>query len=116
MSEIIAKKSSECKLNRQIFHFSETSTIHTGLLVEVWSKNIILDRPIGYQYIQLQTIPYNQYEYQTGTEQWYNIDTEQTVINGEVQGTRDPTGHMILLDLHFELPFGKTRLLTNLSR
>lgn len=28
-------------------------------------------------------------------------------MNGEVQGTRDPTGHMLLMDLHFELPFGK---------
>lgn len=87
--------------------FSETSTVHTGLVVEVWSKNILLDRAIGFQYIPLQTVPYNQYEYPTGTEQWYNIDTEQIVVNGEVQGTRDPTGHMILLDLNFELPFGE---------
>ena len=27
------------------------------------------------------------------------------MVNGEVQGTRNPTGHMILLDLHFEVPF-----------
>lgn len=26
-------------------------------------------------------------------------------VNHEVQGTRDPTGHMILLDLHYELPY-----------
>lgn len=100
-------KFSEFKLAPYVF--SETSTIHTGLLVEVWSKNIILDRAIGFQYIQLQTVPCSQYEYHTGNEQWYNIDTEQIIVNGEVQGTRDPTGHMILLDLHFELPFGEKR-------
>jgi hypothetical protein len=39
------------------------------------------------------------------SEQWLNIDAEQIIHNGEVQGTRDPTGHMLLLDMHFELPF-----------
>lgn len=74
-------------------------------MVEVWSKNIILDRTLGFQYIPLDSLPYNQYDYNTGYEQWFSIDAEQIVHNGEVQGTRDPTGHMLLLDLHFELPF-----------
>jgi hypothetical protein len=26
-------------------------------------------------------------------------------MNGEVQGTKEPTAHMILLDLHYELPY-----------
>lgn len=82
--------------------------MHTGLVVEVWSKNLLLDRAIGFLYIPLVNVPYNQYEYPTGTEQWYNIDTEQIIVNSEVQGTRDPTGHMILLDLNFELPFGES--------
>ena len=75
-------------------YFSETSTegIQTGLLVEVWSKNIILDRVIGYQFIPLETIPYNQYDYPATYEQWFNIDNEQIIINGEVQGTKEPTG------------------------
>lgn len=73
--------------------------------MEVWSKNIILDRALGFQFIPLDSLPYNQCDYPTGFEQWFNIDAEQIVHNGEVQGTRDPTGHMLLLDLHFELPF-----------
>lgn len=89
--------------------FSETSTIHAGLHVEVWSKNIILDRPLGFQFIPLDSLPYNQCNYPSGYEQWFSVDAEQIIINGDVQGTRDPTGHMILLDLHFELPFGKVR-------
>ncbi|CRL08167.1 CLUMA_CG020859, isoform A, partial [Clunio marinus] len=83
----------------------ETSSVNTALLVEVWSKNILLDRAIGYQLIPLGTLPYVQYEYPTENEQWYNIDAEQIIINNEVQGTKEPTGHLILLDLHFELPF-----------
>lgn len=31
---------------------------------------------------------------------------EVILMNGEVAGTRNPTGHMILLDCRFELPFG----------
>lgn len=73
--------------------------------MEVWSKNIILDRTLGFQFIPLDSLPYNQYDYPTGFEQWFNIDAEQIIQNGEVQGTRVPTGHMLLLDLHFELPF-----------
>jgi hypothetical protein len=75
--------------------------------VEVWSKNIILDRVLGYQFIPLDSLPYNQYDYPNGYEQWFNIDAEQIMVNGEIGGTRDSTGHMLLLDLHFELPFGK---------
>lgn len=94
-------------LGFRLLPFSETTTVHAGLLVEVWSKNIILDRAIGFQFIPLETLPFNQYDYPMVYEQWYNIDTEQVIVNGEVQGTRDPTGHMLLLDLHFELPFGE---------
>jgi hypothetical protein len=75
------------------------------VVVEIWCKNIILDRALGFQYIPLETLPFNQYDYPASYEQWFNIDAELVTINGEVQGTRDPTGHMILLDLHFELPF-----------
>ena len=91
-----------------IFCFSsETNTVNTGLLVEVWTKGMILDRVLGYQYITLDTLPYNQYDDPANYEQWYSIDTEQVMMNGEVNGTRDPTGHMLLLNLHFELPFGE---------
>lgn len=89
-----------------VSYFSETTAIsNSGVIVEVWCKNIILDRPLGYQYIPLDTLPYNQYEYPASYEQWFPIDAELVTVNGEVQGTREPTGHMILLDLHFELPF-----------
>lgn len=90
----------------KLLFFSETNTVHAGLLVEIWSKNVILDRTIGFQFIPLTSLPYNQYDYPSGYEQWFSIDSEQIIVNGEVQGTRNPTGHQLLLDLHFELPFG----------
>ncbi|KAG5667948.1 hypothetical protein PVAND_015908 [Polypedilum vanderplanki] len=89
----------------QDFLFETTATSNSGVIVEVWCKNLILDRALGFQYIPLDTLPYNQYEYPTTYEQWYSIDADLVTINGEVQGTRDPTGHMILLDLHFEMPY-----------
>lgn len=50
----------------------------------------------------LNTIPYNTEE---TIEQWYSLDTELILMDGEVTGTKNATGHMILLDFRFEVPF-----------
>ncbi|XP_070502845.1 uncharacterized protein unc-13 isoform X4 [Chironomus tepperi] len=89
----------------QDFLFETNATSNSGVVIEVWCKNLILDRALGFQYIPLDTLPYNQFEYPATYEQWFTIDADLVTVNGEVQGTRDPTGHMILLDLHFELPY-----------
>lgn len=86
--------------------FSETTTIHTGLVAEIWTKHLLLDRVMGYVFIPLDSIAYNNCGY-SSYEQWYNIDSEQVVTNGEVQGTKNSTGHMILLNVHFETPYGE---------
>lgn len=65
---------------------------------------MIWDRALGYQYIALDQIQYN--DDGGGVCKWYSVDAELVLMNGEVSGTRDPTGHMILLDLRFELPYG----------
>jgi protein unc-13 len=68
---------------------------------------MIWDRALGYQYIPLETIQYNYDEPNPNSYgKWYSIDTDLILMDGEVAGTRDPTGHMILLDLRFEMPFG----------
>lgn len=85
---------------------SETTTIDTGLVVEIWSKNLLLDRTIGYVYIPLDSIAYNQYDY-SSFDQWYNVDSEQITNNGAVCGTKNPTGHMIFLNVHFDTPCGR---------
>lgn len=69
---------------------------------------MIWDRALGYQLIALDTIAYSTVETQG---QWYQLDMELILMNGEVAGTRNPTGHMILLDCRFELPFGINNLL-----
>lgn len=102
-------------INTNTHIHSETNTVHAGLLVEVWTKGMIIDRALGFQFITLDSLPYNQYNYPAAYEQWYNIDADVVMVNGEVGGTRDPTGHMLLLDLHFEMPFGELATRENIS-
>lgn len=82
---------------------SETNNESSGLLVEVWTKGMIWDRALGYHLIPLNSIPYSK-----ETEgKWYQLDTDVILMDGEVAGTENPTGHMILLDCRFEPPFGR---------
>ncbi|CAH1101836.1 unnamed protein product, partial [Psylliodes chrysocephalus] len=80
----------------------ETNNLDTGLLIEVWSKGMIWDRAIGYHWIPLQTIQYSNEE---GNGQWCSLEAELVMREGEVIGTKMPTGHSLLLDCRFELPF-----------
>uniref|UniRef100_A0A336KAX6 CSON003122 protein n=1 Tax=Culicoides sonorensis TaxID=179676 RepID=A0A336KAX6_CULSO len=82
----------------------ETTSGDTGLVVEVFSKEmLILNHAIGHKYIPLNTIPYG-YPNEV-TSQWYTLDKELITQNGAVVGSKDPTGHMIMLDCRFELPY-----------
>ncbi|XP_066151235.1 protein unc-13 homolog B isoform X6 [Euwallacea fornicatus] len=80
----------------------ETSNLNTGLLIEVWSKGMIWDRAMGYHWLPLQTIHYSIEE---GTGQWLSLDAELVMKDGEVVGTKTATGHSLLVDCRFELPF-----------
>lgn len=74
--------------------------------MEVFSKEMmIINRPLGHKFILLNEIPYG-YPNEV-TCKWYTLDHELVQQNGEVIGTKDPTGHMILLDCRFELPYGE---------
>lgn len=85
---------------------SETTTGDVGLVVEVFSKEmLIINHPIGHKYIPLNTIPYG-YPNEM-TSQWYTLDRELVTQNGVVVGSKDPTGHMLMLDCRFELPYGE---------
>ncbi|XP_049820619.1 phorbol ester/diacylglycerol-binding protein unc-13 [Aethina tumida] len=80
----------------------ETNDVNTGLLIEVWSKGMIWDRALGYHWIPLQTVQYSNDE---GKGQWLSLEAELVMRDGEVVGTKMPTGHSLLVDCRFELPF-----------
>ncbi|XP_044263033.1 protein unc-13 homolog B isoform X12 [Tribolium madens] len=82
----------------------ETNDLNTGLLIEVWSKGMIWDRAMGYHWIPLQTVQYSNEE---GNGQWLSLEAELVMRDGEVVGTKNPTGHSLLVDCRFELPFGR---------
>ncbi|KAK9747205.1 C2 domain [Popillia japonica] len=80
----------------------ETNDLNTGLLIEVWSKGMIWDRAMGYHWIPLQGVQYSNEE---GSGQWLSLEAELVMRDGEVVGTKNPTGHSLLVDCRFELPF-----------
>ncbi|CAH0553608.1 unnamed protein product [Brassicogethes aeneus] len=80
----------------------ETNDVNTGLLIEVWSKGMIWDRALGYHWIPLQTVQYSNDE---GKGKWLSLEAELVMRDGEVVGTKMPTGHSLLVDCRFELPF-----------
>ncbi|XP_037082505.1 phorbol ester/diacylglycerol-binding protein unc-13-like [Pollicipes pollicipes] len=80
----------------------ETEQMDTGLLVEVWSKGLLWDKALGYTWLPLVDVQYSNEE---GLGQWFPLDAELVMNNGEVVGTRGPTGDQALLDCRFEVPF-----------
>lgn len=48
------------------------------------------------------------YFFQEGSGQWVSLDAELVMRDGEVVGTKNPTGDSLLIDCRFELPFGKS--------
>ncbi|XP_066996127.1 phorbol ester/diacylglycerol-binding protein unc-13-like, partial [Anabrus simplex] len=80
----------------------ETNDVNTGLLIEVWSKGMLWDRALGYHWIPLPSVKYSNEE---GAGQWLSLEAELVMQDGEVRGTRNPTGHSLLVDCRFELPF-----------
>ncbi|XP_069672029.1 uncharacterized protein [Periplaneta americana] len=88
----------------------ETNDVNTGLLIEVWSKGMLWDNALGYHWIPLPVVKYSNEE---GTGQWLSLEAELVMRDGEVVGTKNPTGHSLLVDCRFELPFesmGKCKL------
>lgn len=45
-----------------------------------------------------------------------SLDAELVMMDGEVVGTKNPTGHSLLVDCRFELPFGKYYLYFNIKQ
>ncbi|XP_067124975.1 protein unc-13 homolog B isoform X3 [Centruroides vittatus] len=80
----------------------ETNTMDTGLIIEVWNKGMLWDKLLGTQWLPLRLI---QFSNEVGEGEWLSLDAELVVENREVVGTKIPTGHSILIEAHFELPY-----------
>lgn len=49
--------------------------------------------------------------FKDGEGDWVSLDAELEMSDGVVTGTRCPTGHYLLIDARFELPFGELIIL-----
>ncbi|XP_065944867.1 protein unc-13 homolog B isoform X5 [Magallana gigas] len=80
----------------------ETNCLDTGLIIEIWNKGMLWDKLLGLHWLPLRDIHHSNSE---GEGRWLSLDSELIMRNGKVTGTRFPTGHTILLDARFELPY-----------
>uniref|UniRef100_A0A7E4UU22 C2 domain-containing protein n=1 Tax=Panagrellus redivivus TaxID=6233 RepID=A0A7E4UU22_PANRE len=80
----------------------ETNRLDQGLMLELWNKGVLWDKLIGVHYIPLTGV---QYSATVGPGKWLQIDQDLVTKNGLTVGTANPTGHSVLVDIRFELPF-----------
>lgn len=48
--------------------------------------------------------------FQEGPGTWWTLHSEVIKKGSDIQGTKTPTSHEILLDVYFALPFGELRV------
>ncbi|VDL67395.1 unnamed protein product [Nippostrongylus brasiliensis] len=74
------------------------------MIIELWSKGVLWDRLLGVHFMPLTDIRYCA---APGDGRWLQMDQELETRNGQTVGTTKPTGHNVLVDARFELPFGQ---------
>lgn len=80
----------------------ETNNINSVLLIEVWNKGMIWDKALGFHLISLSQVSYSS---EAASGQWVSLDAELEAVDGVPISTKTPTGHFLLIDYRFELPF-----------
>ncbi|CAB3407032.1 unnamed protein product [Caenorhabditis bovis] len=80
----------------------ETNRPDEGMILELWAKGVLWDKLIGVHYMPLTEVRFSN---TAGSGQWLQMDHELETRNGQTVGTRGPTGHNLLADVRFELPF-----------
>ncbi|NXE86991.1 UN13A protein, partial [Menura novaehollandiae] len=73
-----------------------------GFIIELWKKGLLWDSILGVLWIPLATVEYATDE---GPGSWWTLHSEVIKNGSEIQGTKTPTSHEILLDIYFALPF-----------
>jgi hypothetical protein len=84
----------------------ETNRLDQGLILELWNKGVLWDKLLGVYFMPLTNV---QYMAGAGPGNWLHVDQELETRNGQTVGTCKPTGHSLLVDVRFELPFGKSK-------
>ncbi|VDO34616.1 unnamed protein product [Haemonchus placei] len=82
----------------------ETNRLDEGMIIELWSKGVLWDRLLGVHFMPLTDVRYCA---APGDGRWLQMDQELETRNGQTIGTSKPTGHNVLVDARFELPFGE---------
>ncbi|NWY26065.1 UN13A protein, partial [Pheucticus melanocephalus] len=80
----------------------EISADGKGFIIELWKKGLLWDSILGVLWIPLATVEYATDE---GPGSWWRLHSEVIKNGSEIQGTKTPTSHEILLDIYFALPF-----------
>ncbi|KIH49468.1 hypothetical protein ANCDUO_20457, partial [Ancylostoma duodenale] len=83
---------------------SETNRLDEGMIIELWSKGVLWDRLLGVHFMPLTDVRY-WFSAAPGDGKWLQMDQELETRNGQTVGTSKPTGHNVLVDSRFELPF-----------
>ncbi|XP_063268630.1 protein unc-13 homolog C isoform X2 [Prinia subflava] len=73
-----------------------------GFIIELWKKGLLWDSILGVLWIPLASVEYATDE---GPGSWWRLHSEVIKNGSEIQGTKTPTSHEILLDIYFALPF-----------
>ncbi|XP_054071031.1 protein unc-13 homolog C isoform X3 [Rissa tridactyla] len=73
-----------------------------GFIIELWKKGLLWDSILGVLWIPLATVEHATDE---GPGSWMTLHSEVIKNGNEIQGTKTPTSHEILLDVYFALPF-----------
>uniref|UniRef100_A0A8B9ICI9 Unc-13 homolog C n=1 Tax=Anser brachyrhynchus TaxID=132585 RepID=A0A8B9ICI9_9AVES len=85
----------------------EISADEKGFTIELWKKGLLWDSILGILWIPL--VSYRIF-FQEGPGAWWTLHSEIIKNGSEIQGTRTPTSHEILLDVYFALPFGELKM------
>ncbi|KJH49578.1 hypothetical protein DICVIV_04310 [Dictyocaulus viviparus] len=82
------------------------------MIIELWSKGVLWDRLLGVHFMPLTDVRYCA---TPGNGKWLQIDQELETRNGQTVGTSKPTGHNVLVDVRFELPYGMLELFLSIE-